>query len=91
MANVFISIGNSELYFGLFNLQVIVLIAMTPFMFRNIINLIDIKYNNKYYERKARIQTTIQLKDADKLIKCQSCNYMCRKGWKRCPICHKKL
>lgn len=62
----------------------------------------DFKINKIQYGRILRKEHTTKLKQAklkaklkeesdEKLIECPHCNYICRTGWKKCPICETKV
>lgn len=70
---------------------ILLIITFLPFIFKNIFDVFDFKKNEEFYQRKLRAKTTRLLKESNRKIKCKNCSYICRKGWKKCPICNKKL
>ena len=65
--------------------------GVAPFVVKDIYDLIDFKRNFDYYAKLQRSKQYQLDKNANKLIKCRKCDYVCRGGWKKCPICKSKL
>ena len=83
--------NNSELYFGLINLQILFLIVLAPIFLRNVLNIVDLKRNGIYYNRVQRIEYFKKHREIKQLVACRSCGYMCRKNWRKCPICNHRI
>ena len=45
----------------------------------------------EFYQKKLKAKNFLLLKESNRKIKCKNCSYICRKGWKKCPICNTKL
>ena len=82
---------NVSLYLDIRGIYLLLIIGVIPFVLKNIYDLIDFKRNSDYYTKLQRRKKHQLVKKSNKLIKCRNCDYMCRVGWKKCPICKTKL
>lgn len=91
IGSFFISFGKFRLLFDISRVYLLIIIALIPFVIKNTLDIIDFKKNRNYYQMIERRKEIRLKKSANALIKCKKCDYMCRIGWKKCPICKTKL
>ncbi len=85
-----IDLENSSFYLNLTGVFIVLILVWALFIFKNIYDVIDFKLNQAYYSTSLRRKQFLY-KNSQKLIKCPKCKYMCRIGWKKCPICNTKI
>lgn len=82
---------NVSLYLDIRGIYLILIVGVVPFVAKSIYDTVDFRQNSDYYSRLQRRKQLQAVKKINKLIKCGNCDYMCRAGWKKCPICKTKL
>lgn len=91
---IFVEVAKVQIITDFSGVYILLTIIMTLYIFKNLFDLIDFKINQSYYStilRKKRTAPSLQKKFRRKLDKCPKCKYMCRIGWKKCPICKTKI
>jgi len=91
MGSISIFLEGSGIVLHLGGVYILLFVAFLPFVFKNIFDIIDFRKNKQFYQRKLRAKAAYLLKESNRKIKCRNCSYICRKGWKKCPICNTKL
>jgi len=91
---IFVEVGKVQIITDFSGVYILLIIVMSLYIFKNLFDLTDYKINQSYYStilRKKRTAPSLQKKFRRKLDKCPKCKYMCRIGWKKCPLCKTKI
>ncbi|MFW9969593.1 MAG: hypothetical protein ACFFDF_05280 [Candidatus Odinarchaeota archaeon] len=91
---IFIEVAKIQIITNFSGVYILFIVIMSLYVFKNVFDVIDFKVNHSHYVnvlRKERSDRTKYNKFHKKLIKCPKCKYMCRIGWKKCPICKTKI
>lgn len=91
MSSVSVFFEGSGVIIDFGGVYTLLLIAISLFVFKNIFDIIDFRRNKDFYNRKLRAKEALASKESNRKIKCGNCGYVCRKGWKKCPICSTRL
>jgi len=92
--NIIFSSQMSTILIRIANIQLVIKLYVLKALF----DLVDFKVNKLYYNKIIRREQATKIRQR-KLIKqkklelvvCPKCNYTCRTGWKKCPICEAKI
>jgi len=91
---IFVEVAKVQIITDFSGVYILLNIVMSLNIFKNLFDLTDFKINQSYYTtilRKKRTAPPLQKKFNRKLVKCPKCKYICRIGWKKCPICKTKI
>ena len=98
MSTITIKIANIQLVIKSFGIFILFIVITLLYVLKALFDLVDFKVNKLYYNKIIRREQATKIRQRKlikqkklKLVVCPKCNYTCRTGWKKCPICEAKI
>jgi uncharacterized paraquat-inducible protein A len=93
IAIVRINLEDLSMFLDFSGIFILLVTSWSLVVFKTIYDIAEVKFSSED-AKDAKDVTKYRKREKIRnqgLVKCPKCKYMCRKEWKKCPICNSKL